>query len=50
MSELSTNPHLLEETKAELEEIDQLPSAEHAERFEGVHRTLESVLSTIEGL
>ena len=50
MNDLSTTPHLLEEIKVELEQIDQLPSAEHAEGFEGVHRKLESALSTIEGL
>ena len=50
MSDLSSGPTLLEEIKTELDQIDELPTAEHAQRFEGVHRKLESALSTIEGL
>ena len=50
MSEFSSTPNLLEEIKVELDQIDELPTTEHAQRFEGVHRKLDSALSTIEGL
>lgn len=50
MSEGTTSPNLLEEIKVELEQIDTLPTAEHAQRFEELHRKLERALSTIEGL
>lgn len=50
MSDLSATPSLLDEIKVELDQIDTLPTAEHAQRLEGVHRKLETALSTIEGL
>lgn len=50
MSEGTSTPNLLDEIKVELDQIDVLPTAEHAQRLEGVHRKLESALSTIEGL
>ena len=50
MSEVSPTPNLLEEIKVELDLIDESPTSEHAQRFEGLHRKLDSELSTIEGL
>lgn len=50
MSEGTPTPNLLDEIKVELDQIDALPTSEHAQRLEGVHRKLESALSTIEGL
>lgn len=50
MSEDSSTPDLLVEITVELDQIDELPTTEHAQRLEGVHRKLESALSTIEGL
>lgn len=50
MSELNGSSDILESTKAQLDEIDSLPISEHAGRLEGVHRKLESALSTIDGL
>ncbi len=40
----------VEKVKADLVAIDSLPIGEHAQRLENVHRTLESTLSTIDGL
>ncbi len=50
MSELNQSSDILENAKAQLDEIDALPISEHAGRLEGVHRKLESALSTIDGL
>ncbi len=50
MSELNETSDILEGAKAQLDEIDSLPISEHAGRLEGVHRKLESALSTIDGL
>ncbi len=50
MSEGAVTPNLLDEIKVELNQIDALPTNEHAQRLEEVHRKLESALSTIEGL
>lgn len=50
MSENTFTPNLLDEIKVELDQIDALPTTEHAQQLEGVHRKLESALSTIEGL
>lgn len=50
MSDGTNTPNLLDEIKVELEQIDSLPTSEHAQKLEGVHRKLESALSTIEGL
>ena len=41
---------ILESVKAQLNDIDSLPISEHAQGLEGVHRKLESALSTIDGL
>ncbi len=50
MSELNESSDILEVVKVQLDEIDSLPISEHAQRLEGVHRKLESALSTIDGL
>ena len=50
MSDLSDSSDILEVVKVQLDEIDSLPISEHAQRLEGVHRKLESALSTIDGL
>ncbi|MFZ2228420.1 MAG: hypothetical protein WA090_08825 [Candidatus Nanopelagicaceae bacterium] len=50
MNDGTSPPYLLDEIKVELEHIDSLPTSEHAQRLEGVHRKLETALSTIEGL
>ncbi len=50
MSEPNETSDILESVKAHLDEIDSLPISEHAGRLEGVHRKLESALSTIDGL
>lgn len=50
MSELDESGDILEVAKVQLNEIDSLPISEHAQRLEGVHRKLESALSTIDGL
>lgn len=50
MSEGTSAPNLLDQIKVELDQIDALPTHEHAQRLEGVHRKLEAALSTIEGL
>ena len=50
MSELNESGDIVEVVKAQLDEIDSLPISEHAQRLEGVHRKLESALSTIDGL
>jgi hypothetical protein len=40
----------VERVKRDLDSIDPLPIGEHAQRLEGVHRTLEATLTTIDGL
>ncbi|MFA5919636.1 MAG: hypothetical protein WC800_08895 [Candidatus Nanopelagicaceae bacterium] len=50
MSEGTSSPSLLDDIKVELDQIDALSTNEHAQRLEGVHRKLETALSTIEGL
>jgi hypothetical protein len=41
---------LVEEAKAELQEIDSSDLSEHSARFEALHGKLQEVLSTIDGL
>lgn len=50
MSELHETTDILDSVKSELDQIDDLPVGEHAQHLESVHRTLESALSTIDGL
>ncbi|MEI9907285.1 MAG: hypothetical protein WDO06_04635 [Actinomycetota bacterium] len=40
----------LEDVKVALTEIDELPISEHGDRYERLHRNLESALSSIDGL
>ena len=41
---------LVEEVKAELQEIDSSDLSEHSARFEALHGKLQEALSTIDGL
>jgi len=41
---------LVEEVRAELEEIDAMDVSDHAQRFELLHQKLNQALSTIDGL
>ena len=41
---------LVEELRAELQEIDAMEVGDHAERFEGLHQRLNQALSAIDGL
>jgi DNA-binding GntR family transcriptional regulator len=41
---------LLEELRAELQEIDAMEVGDHAERFEALHQRLHQALSSIDGL
>ena len=41
---------LVEEVKAELQEIDSSELSEHSTRFEALHGKLQEALSTIDGL
>jgi hypothetical protein len=41
---------LVDEAKAELQEIDSSDLSEHSARFEGLHGKLQEALSTIDGL
>ena len=50
MSELNESAGFLASVKSQLDEIDELPTAEHAQHLESVHRKLEAALSTIDGL
>jgi len=50
MSELNESTDILASVKLELDQIDSLPVGEHAQHLESVHRTLETALSTIDGL
>lgn len=50
MSELNESTDILASVKSELDQIDDLPVEEHAQHLESVHRSLESALSTIDGL
>lgn len=50
MSESTQSTDILASVKSELDQIDALPVGEHAAHLESVHRTLESALSTIDGL
>lgn len=50
MSELNESADILDSVKSQLDQIDDLPIAEHAQHLESVHRKLESALSTIDGL
>lgn len=50
MSEGLESSNLLDEIKVQLDQVDELPIGEHAQRLESVHRTLEVALSTIDGL
>lgn len=50
MSQQIQSTDILASVKSELEKVDGLPIGEHAQHLEGVHRTLETALSTIDGL
>lgn len=50
MTELNETTDILASVKSELDQIDDLPVSEHAQHLENVHRTLETALSTIDGL
>jgi hypothetical protein len=50
MNEPVETTDILASVKSELDQIDSLPVGEHAQHLESVHRTLESALSTIDGL
>jgi len=50
MSEPTDSTDILASVKYELDQIDGLPVGEHAQHLESVHRTLETALSTIDGL
>lgn len=50
MSEPVETTDILASVKSELDQIDGLPVGEHAQHLESVHRTLETALSTIDGL
>lgn len=50
MSESKDPADLLDEVKNELSQIDDLAVGEHAGRLEGIHKKLETALSTIDGL
>jgi len=50
MNELNEAGEILASVKSELDQIDNLPVGEHAQHLEGVHRKLETALSTIDGL
>jgi len=50
MSEPTDSTDILASVKSELDQIDGLPVGEHAQHLESVHRTLETALSTIDGL
>lgn len=50
MSEMNESTDILASVKTELDQIDELPVEEHAQHLENVHRTLETALSTIDGL
>jgi hypothetical protein len=41
---------LVEESRSELQEIDAMQVADHAERFEALHQRLNQALSSIDGL
>jgi hypothetical protein len=41
--------HGVDEAMAALADLDDVPVAEHVERFDAVHRTLAEALSTIDG-
>jgi hypothetical protein len=41
---------LVEEVRAELEEIAAMDVSDHAQRFESLHQKLNQALSTIDGL
>ncbi len=41
---------LVEESRAELQEIDAIEVGDHAERFEALHQRLNQALSSIDGL
>lgn len=50
MSEMNESPDILASVKSKLDQVDELPVGEHAQHLESVHRTLETALSTIDGL
>ena len=50
MSELTASTDILTSVKSALDHVDGLPVGEHAQHLENVHRTLETALSTIDGL
>ena len=50
MSESLASTDILASVKSELDQVDGLPIGEHAQHLENVHRTLETALSTIDGL
>lgn len=50
MSESVESTDILASVKSELSSLDALPIGEHAAHLESVHRTLETALSTIDGL
>ena len=50
MSEPIQATDILASVKTELDHMDALPVGEHAAHLESVHRTLETALSTIDGL
>ncbi len=50
MTTAPINENFVEEIRAELADIDQLPIHEHASEFERLHNKLGTALSTIDGL
>jgi hypothetical protein len=50
VSEQNVSTDILASVKSDLDEMDGFPVGEHAEHLESVHRTLETALSTIDGL
>jgi hypothetical protein len=50
VSEQNGSIDFLTSVKSDLDKIDARPIDEHAEHLENVHRTLETALSTIDGL
>ena len=49
-SSTSVNSTLVDDVKAELEEIDASELSEHSKRFEALHAKLQDFLNSIDGL
>ena len=49
-AEVNSEVNLVEEVKAELNDIDHADLTEHAARFETLHGKLQEALNTIDGL